>query len=126
MCGDQLGGGESRQCWNVSEGDLDLLSESLGDDGVPGDGGGEDGVAGQQCQAQPCLVWRLAQSPESSGSVDGLGGQHVVGLDSHPVGVGQSGEVLLSAQEQFDNAGLYHRLRLVDRRTFSDHLELHK
>ena len=48
MCGDNLGGGESRQCRNISEGDLDLLSEGLGDDGVPGDGGGDQAVGGDQ------------------------------------------------------------------------------
>ena len=128
MCGDHLGGCEGGEGGDVPEGDPDLLGESLGEESVPGDGGGDHGVAGQQTQAQTWLL-HLPEPPEAGGEsaqpgggVDGLGGQDVVSLDGDTLGVGQGREVLLGSQEQLDNTRLYHRLCLVDGRTLRDDL----
>ena len=132
MCGDHLGGGQSCQGGDVPEGDPDLLGESLGDEGVPGHGGADHGVAGQKTEAQARLLHLCqtsqtgCQSAQSGGRVDGLGGEDVVSLDGDAVGVGQGGEVLLGAQEQLDNTRLYHRLCLVDGRTLRDDLRRDK
>ena len=127
MRGDQLGGGEGGEGGDVPEGDLDLLRQCLGEDGVPGDGGGDHCVAGHQTQTS--LLLCRVESPDPCGQtaqrcrgVDGLGGEDVVGLDGDTVGVGESGVVLLGSQEQLDDAGLHNRLRLVDGRALSDDL----
>ena len=120
--GDHLGGCESCQGGDVPEGDPDLLGESLGDEGVPGDGGGDHSVAGEETQAQARLLQTCRETAQAGGRVDGLGGQDVVSLHGDPVGVGQSREVLLGSQEQLDNTRLYHRLCLVDGRTLRDDL----
>ena len=122
LCGDHLGGGESSQGGDVPEGDPDLLGESLGDETVPGDGGGHHSVAGQETQAQARLLQARREAAQTGGGVDGLGGQDVVSLDGDSLGVGQSGEVLLGSQEQLDNTRLNHRLCLVDGRTLRDDL----
>ena len=123
LSGDHLGGCESGQGGDVPECDLDLLGQSLRDEGVPGDGGGDHGVAGQETpQAQTRLLQTCCEAAQAGGRVDGLGGQDVVGLHGDTLGVGQGREVLLGAQEQLDNTRLYHRLCLVDGRTLRDDL----
>ena len=116
MCGDNLGRRQSRQSWNISECDLDLLSKGLGEDGVPGDGGGDEGVGGDQTSK----VGQLSDPSDTSG--ERLGGEDEVCPGGEAVGLQQGGECLLGSEEKSDDAGLHQWLCPVDRGALSDHL----
>ena len=105
MRGDHLGGRESSQGGDVPEGDPDELGVGLGDEGVPGDGGGHQGEGGHQ-GGQVGDLW--VSSSQSSPS-QGPGGEDVVSGGRHPHSLHQSGERLLGSEAKFDDTRLHHR-----------------
>ena len=118
MRGDHLGGRESSQGGDVPEGDPDELGVGLGDEGVPGDGGGHQGEGGHQGGQ----VRQLFVSQSQPGPGQSLGGEDVVSAGGDSSSLDQSREGFLRSKEKSDDTGLHHRPSDEDRRALSHNL----
>ena len=106
MCGDHLGGCEGGEGGDVPEGDPDLLGESLGEESVPGDGGGHEGEGGHQ-RGQ---IRQLLVSSSQARTGQGPGGEDVVSGGGETHSLYQSSEGLLGSKEKSDDTCLHHWL----------------
>ena len=134
MSGEEAGGGDGGEGLLVPEPDLELLGHSLGEDGVPGDGGGDEceggnqtseGVLSLNISSSSLQTTQSSQSisyPSEASILHSLGGEDVVGAGGDSLGLHDGGQDLSCSECHLEHAGLNDRLGGDDWRALSDNL----